>query len=194
MGNAALIDEHLPIYDVVERHQTVVRAPRETVYETVRRLDMRRSPIIRALFELRSVPALLSRSSSHRSERLGLTLDGLLQSGFIFLGERLGEELLLGLVGRFWTFLGSTLRTNADDFHGFQRPGYAKAAWDFRLDEEGSSTLLTTETRVLCTDEASRSKFRLYWAVIGPFSGLIRKEILRVVKSKAEDDTRKVTT
>ena len=47
-------------------------------------------------------------------------------------------------------------------------------------------TLLATETRVLCLDTASRRRFRLYWTLIGPFSGLIRKDILRSIKRQAE--------
>lgn len=187
MDRAALIDEYLPDYDVVERHRTFVRASRGAVYEAVRGLDMTRSPVIRALFALRSAPALMSRFSA-RGERLGLTLDGLLHNGFILLGERPGEGILLGLVGRFWTPSGGVLGMDAGEFATFRRPDYAKAAWDFRLSVEGDAILLTTETRILCTDEASRKKFRLYWALIGPFSGLVRKEILRAIKSAAEDD------
>ena len=184
-----LIDEYLPEYDVVERHRTAIRASREPVYESVRRLDMTRSPVIRSLFALRSLPALMSRSSTHRgeSQSLGLTLDGLLDNGFVLLGERRGEELLLGLVGRFWTPSGHLLRVDANDFRDFQRPGYARAAWNFSLSGmEDGATRLATETRVQCTDSTSRRRFRLYWTVVGPFSGLIRREILRSIKRDVE--------
>jgi hypothetical protein len=46
--------------------------------------------------------------------------------------------------------------------------------------------MLATETRVLCLDDSSRRKFKLYWTLIAPFSGLIRNEALRVVKRAAE--------
>ena len=181
-----LIDEYLPEYDFVERHRTLIRAPREAVYEAVRRLDMIRSPVIRGLFALRSLPAILARSSTRKNERLGLTLDGLLGSGFVLLGERRGEELLLRLVGRFWTPSGGTLPVDADEFRAFRRPGYARAVWNFSLSEEDGNTLLATETRVQCTDGTSRRRFGIYWTVIGPFSGLIRREILRSIKRDAE--------
>lgn len=176
----------MPHHDAVERHRKVVRAPREVVYEAIRGLDVGRSPIIRALFALRGLPVLLSRSSARGGGSLGHTLDGLLRSGFVMLGERPKEELLLGLVGRFWTPSGGILQTDAGGFRAFRTPGYAKAAWDFRLSGEGETTLLTTETRVLCTDATSRRKFRLYWTVIGPFSGLVREEMLRAIKNTAE--------
>lgn len=34
--------------------------------------------------------------------------------------------------------------------------------------------------------EITRSKIRVYWSLIGPFSGLIRKAILKQVKTEAE--------
>lgn len=182
-----LIDEYLPQHDFVERHQTFIRAPRGLVYKAVRHLDMTRSPVIRSLFVLRSLPAFLSRRSGQKRERLGLTLDGLLNSGFVLLEEKPGEELLLGLIGRFWTPSGGLVRVDADEFRAFRRPGYTRAAWNFSLfEEEDGNTLLVTETRVQCTDSTSRKRFGLYWTVIGPFSGLIRREILRSIKHDAE--------
>jgi hypothetical protein len=45
---------------------------------------------------------------------------------------------------------------------------------------------VVTETRVRVPDDASRRKFLLYWAVIGSFSGLIRRQALGLVKAEAE--------
>ena len=182
-----LIDELLPTYDVVERHQIGIHAPLERVYDAVRDLDLSCSRAIRWLFLLRGLPALWH--SSHRGdERLGLTLDGLLRSGFILLGEKPPQELLLGLVGRFWRPSGDIQRLGVGGFRSFNRPGYAKVAWNFSLSEqEGGTTLLSTETRVLCLDAASRRRLSLYWVFIRPFSGLIRREMLRSIKSITED-------
>jgi hypothetical protein len=70
---------------------------------------------------------------------------------------------------------------DAAGFVTFAEPGYAKVVWDFRLADEGGATRLTTETRIACTDAASRRRFRLYWRVIRPFSGLLRRVFLRAV-------------
>ncbi len=43
------------------------------------------------------------------------------------------------------------------------------------------------ETRVQCLGPRARRNFRLYWALIGPFSGLIRKEALRLVRKGLEE-------
>jgi hypothetical protein len=45
---------------------------------------------------------------------------------------------------------------------------------------------LTTETRIKCLDNESRRSFGFYWMFIQPFSGLIRMEMLRAIKRKAE--------
>lgn len=181
-----LIDKYLPSYDVTERHQVTIRAPIEKVYESVRALDMNGSAVIRALFFLREIPGYFT-SRSRPDARLGLTFDGLLQSGFILLGESSPEEILLGLVGRFWTASGCIQRLDAAGFQSFDEPGYAKAAWNFSLkSEDDGRTRLATETRVLCLDAASRRRFRIYWTFIRPFSGLTRKEVLRAVRKQVE--------
>ncbi len=79
----------------------------------------------------------------------------------------------------------------ADDFAGFSRPGYAKVAWNFRLRAElPQSTFLSTETRIRCFGLAALWKFRIYWTLVRPFSGLIRKVILKQVKTEAESSER----
>ena len=48
---------------------------------------------------------------------------------------------------------------------------------------------LTTETRVLLTDARARRRFRLYWLVVRPMSGLVRRSWLRAAKRRAEAAT-----
>jgi hypothetical protein len=54
-------------------------------------------------------------------------------------------------------------------------------AANFRI-REGE---LTTETRVLLTDERSRRAFGRYWLLIRPFSGLIRRRWLAAIVCRA---------
>lgn len=180
-----LIDEQMPRWDFVERHETVVRAPPERVWMAMRTMDLSRSPIVRVLFGLRSLPALFSRKRRERA--LGATFDGLLRSGFVLLAEKPREEVVLGLVGRFWRPTGNLVRVDPSEFRTFGRPGMTVAAWNFTLAPDSSGGVrLATETRVRCTDAASRRAFGRYWAVVGPFSGLIRAEMLRAIRRAAE--------
>ncbi len=171
-----LIDDFLPNYDVRERHQTKVHASVDEVYAAVRQLDISQAKLTQWLFRLRGIP-----TSSN------FNLDDFLKMRFILLGERPNEELLLGLVGRFWTLSGKLRRLESEAYRNFNEQGYAKAAWNFSLSEEpNNSVLLETETRVYCLDGVSRKHFRLYWFLVGRFSGLIRREILQAIKRNAE--------
>lgn len=181
-----LIDEYLPAYDVTEQHYLDIQAPVEKIYAAAYELDMSRSRWIRGLFLLRGLPAFLF-SRQQRGHGLGLHMAGLLKSGFVFLGEMPPQELVLGLVGKFWTTSGCPQRLDAAGFQNFTTPGFAKAVWNFSLERRAAQvTRLHTETRVLCLDAVSRRRFRFYWFFIRPFSGLVRMEILRALKRNAE--------
>jgi len=184
-----LIDEWMPRWEVRERHETRIRAGREQVWARVRALDFGRSPVVGALFALRSLPGLLT--ARGRRKVLDARRGGLLRAGFVVLQESACDELVLGLVGRFWRPGGGIERVAPEEVRGFGRPGFAVAAWNFSLSGgDGDGVRLATETRVRCTDEASRRSFGRYWRVIRPFSGLIRMEMLKSVRRAAEADAR----
>ena len=163
-----------------ERHDVVVRAPVERVYGAVRALDISDARVTRLLFRLRGLPS-----------QPRFTLDDFLKMRFILLGERSDEELLLGLVGKFWTPAGELRRIERAEFKDLNERGYAKAAWSFHLTQATHDEVsLETETRVYCTDGLSRMKFRLYWTVVGVFSGIVRREMLQIIKRNAESGER----
>jgi hypothetical protein len=181
-----LIDDFLPDFDVSEYHELEIRASPERVYEAASNLNLSRSKIVRLLLAARGMPSRLRRTNESAQEPC-FNLDGLLQSGFVLLGEDPQKELLLGLVGKFWTPAGSIQKIKADDFQVFHEKGFAKAVWNFAMDEKSPDKIrLSTQTRVLCLDDASRSRFRFYWTFIRPFSGLIRMEVLRAIRKEAE--------
>ena len=79
------------------------------------------------------------------------------------------------------------MELTAKDFAEFSRSGIAKAAWNFKLwCESPRSTVLSTETRIKCFGQGTLWKFRIYWTFVGPFSGLMRKAILKRVKTETE--------
>ena len=168
------IERFLPDPQFVERHRTRVRADAATVDAAARSLDLGGSALARMLFRLRGMPAD------------ALRLDGLERIGFTRLVDEPGD-LVLGVIGRFWKPTGSVERFAPADFVAFDRPGYARAAWSFSIEVRGPrDTLLETETRIRCTDDASRRSFARYWTVIRPFSGLIRRAALRSIRREAE--------
>ena len=169
-----LIDDFLPEYDFVETHSIAINANAERVYAAANEVDFSESFIVRCLLRLRGMSTE------------GVNLKNLEYSKFKILGETLNKELLIGLAGRFWTSWGDMQKVDASNFREFEKPGYAKAVWNFSLDGSSNETNLTTETRIRCLDDGSRRSFGFYWMLIRPFSGLIRMEMLRTIKRKAE--------
>ncbi len=169
-----LIERFMPTYHVSARYERDADAPVERLYAAARCLDMGGSWIVRGLYRLRGLPAA------------SLTLDGMLKLGFVLLADAPNQEIVFGLIGRFWTLSGGIQAVSPAEFFGFDRPGYAKVAGNIAFAAQPSGRVqVSTETRVHCPDEASLRSFRLYWALIGPFSGLIRKEWLRLIEREA---------
>ena len=169
-----LIDEFLPDYDFVERHDIAIHAAGADIYRAANETDFSESFIIRWLFRLRGLSGQ------------NVTLRSMRRSRFEILGETLNREMVIGLIGKFWTPGGGLQKINAESFKRFETPGFAKAVWNFSLDPEGVNTRLSTETRIKCTDAESKRRFGFYWMFIRPFSGLIRTEMLKLIKQKAE--------
>ena len=169
-----LIDDFLPEYDFVETHSIAIDASVEQVYAAANEVDFADSFIVKCLLRLRGMSGE------------AVSLRNLEYSKFKILGERLNKEVLIGLAGRFWTPWGDMQTVDASNFREFDKRGYAKAVWNFSLDGSSNGTNLTTETRIRCLDVGSRRSFGFYWTFIQPFSGLIRKEMLRTIKLKAE--------
>jgi hypothetical protein len=64
-----------------------------------------------------------------------------------------------------------------------------KIIWNFYFKEiHENKTMVSTETRILCLTNKSKLLFSMYWFFIKPFSGLIRLEMLRLIKKKAENN------
>jgi hypothetical protein len=188
-GNADSIramDDFLPNHEFAAHYDIRVNAPPSVVYECLLRSDFNQHWLVRLLMTLRTGKRP-SRNSIPRDLRQRLQ-----GSGFVVLKEIPNEELVLGVAGKFWhPDGGRCLELMPHQFAGFSREGYAKAAWNFKLGAESpQGSVLGTETRIQCFGPAALWKFRAYWTVVGPFSGLIRKAILQQVKAGAESIAR----
>jgi hypothetical protein len=179
-----LIDRFLPDYDVIEHHAVDVNAPVDEAYQAVRNFDLARSPVVLLLLFVRGMPRMFTGGGPAVTEA---RLDQLLETGFVVLEEQPGRELVLGVVGKFWRPTSGLRRIEPGEFADFDAPGFAKAAWNFVVSERaGRGSTVVTETRVLCTDDDARRRFSRYWWLIGPFSALIRRVMLRNIKRDAE--------
>ena len=169
------VERLLPEFDVESRHSIRISAPADKVYAVARRLDVSASWVIRLLFRLRGLPAS------------ALNVEGLQRLRFKVLEESPPHCWAMGIVGRFWTLSGQLLDFDPERFADFCEPGYAKAVWSFEIREDCyGATFVETVTRVRCLDPASRRRFLRYWRIVGPFSGLIRGQMLKMLRRQAE--------
>lgn len=187
-----LLDEVMPSYHFHETHAIDVRASPEAALDAVRSLRPGDVRLLTALLSLRNLPArLFGRRPPVWSSESSL-LDQLLARGFVVVAENPDRELVVGVVGRFWrpdAWSSDQVQSPVSDgqeFVAFDLPGYAKASANFLVEPAGALTRVTTETRIQATDSAARRKFAPYWALIRPGSGLIRRDLLRAVRRRAE--------
>jgi hypothetical protein len=181
---ARRLDEFLPTFHFNEVHATTVEASPARVMQAIREVAPDEIRFFRGLMLVRGFGRRVDRADAS-----GSVLDGALRRGFLMLAED-DRAIVLGVVGRFWRLSGETIRlASAREFLDFDRPAYAKAAVDFRLDDAGDGrTRVTTETRILGTDAEARRKFGRYWRVIHPGSAFIRRMWLAAIKKRAESN------
>jgi hypothetical protein len=185
-----LIDTWMPRWDARERHRVRVRARPDEVYAALRTADLAAHPAVRALLLLRALPAALASGARRRELRRRsaepVTLAAFEEQGFRVLAEDPPRELLIGLEGVFWTAGGGIRAVDPARFAGPVPPGMARAAWNFSIVPDAGGCVLRTETRILAGDHAARRRFRLYWLLVRPGSGLIRRLMLRSIRAEAE--------
>ncbi len=186
-----LLEQTLPQHDVNEIHSIQVCAAPEVVYHALHSLRVSDLRLARFLFWLRRLPALLiapGRAVIGQQPSKQPFLQLLNQAGFVLVAEAPNEEIVIGLVGKFWQPVQNQVKlADGTEFLHFDDPTYAKAVINFHLVRKSDTKVhLTTETRVHVPNPASRRFFRLYWMLIGFFSGVIRVEILKQIKHVAE--------
>lgn len=170
-----LLDQVMPEFDRREVHRRSSAAPASALWDAIHELRANELAIMRMLMGIRT----LGRKVGDGEQTV---LDGFMRMGFRQLAEEPGRELVVAGIGRFWTPSGGLGKvTGKEQFLGFEEPGYAKAAFNFRIEDGGFST----ETRIAGTDARSRRLFGLYWLLIRPGSGLIRREWLRALDRRA---------
>jgi hypothetical protein len=168
---------------LVEIDRVDLSAPQARVWELVRHGDLARSPLIRALFAIRTLPSRLA-GTVQSSRRI--CIDDLASSpaqpGFQVLLDDPPHEFAVGAIGKVWEAdIPFVPVVDANEFAAFAQPGFVKVAWAIRVTTHGPNEAhLEIEVRVDGDDEAW-SKFRRYFRVIGPASRFIRHSLLRAL-------------
>lgn len=190
MTDKLVLDEFVPTYDHAICVSGVFRAPPSEVFAAITNLDLFQLPLARVLLEARALPGRLVDARARRrgqavaAELPTFRIRDLPMRGWVLLGERPGEELVYGQVGKPWKGAGGVPDhpVTADKFADFAEPGFAKLAESTLVTPYGAAAcVLTAESRVALTDEDSRRRFRRYWLATGPFIRLMRPAIMRAL-------------
>jgi hypothetical protein len=190
----AVLDDLMPVYRHRERHATEIRATPEAVWSALHTVPGGDLRLTRLLTGIRALPGRL------RGRGRGLPADrGFLEAfvarGFRELRADPPWTLVAGGAGQPWRLRGGEMADviDAAGFRTFARPGFVLMATSFELEAVGERTRLSTETRVQPTDRAAGRAFRPYWCAIRAGSGLIRRDVLRAVRWRAESDVTPAT-
>ncbi|MGH3097728.1 MAG: hypothetical protein ACRDMV_17220 [Streptosporangiales bacterium] len=168
------LDEALPRWHHCERHQIAVSAPPPAVLNAAEQVTWREVPLFRALMNVRFPGSALPGDAP--------VLDWFVRTGFTVL-DRTEDELLVGSLQPVTRGVPAVDLAGLEPagFRAFDRPGYAKIAFNFRC----TGKVLSTETRVLATDPRARRVFGAYWLAIRAGSGIIRHVWLRAIRRRA---------
>ncbi len=178
-----LLDELLPAYDVSAVYSRAIAAGADDVFAALHTFTAADLRVTGVLMALRGLVGGRRRTA----DRERPLLDAMRGRDFAVLGERAGEELVLGLISKPWR-LAPVTRPIADaaDFEAFTEPGWVRAAMNLRIEPEDGGSRLVTETRVQATDAGARRRFACYWRLIALGSGVIRRDMLAAIARRAE--------
>ena len=178
------LDDLLPNSHHVTRQSQRISAPPDVVWDALQEVRLSGLPVTLALSAVRLLPVLLSGRGSGRLHDRPF-LDAL---PVPLLASSAPESVVFGGVLQPWRLTGGEEppSLDAEGVHRWVRPGWVKAAMDFRLRPVRDGTELSSETRVLATDPGTRRRFDRYWRFVRPGSTAIRWEVLTAVQLRAE--------
>jgi hypothetical protein len=179
------LDDFLPDYQFREYHELVVQAPPERVAAAAREVSFGDMPAAVWLMRLRRLAGGRP-GAGHVDRRPILEIMARPGSGFLPLDVSNPREIVYGMVGRPWTNERPPRVSTAEGFQAFHTPGHIRVAFDIHIVDLGEGRVrVSTETRTLGNDDASRRVFARYWRLIYPGSAIIRGVWLEAIASKA---------
>ena len=178
------LDELLPQPDHVTRQSRWIAAPPSVVWDALHEVKLTRLPLTVVLSAARFLPVLLAgKGFGYLHDRPFLDV-----LPVPVLSREPPEAVVFGGALQAWRLAGGEEppKLDADGLRNWSEPGWVKAAMDFRVTPVGNGTELSSETRVVSTDDVSRCRFAFYWLFVQPGSTAIRWEVLTAVALKAE--------
>jgi hypothetical protein len=176
-----LLDTLLPSWDFNEVHGIDVAASPERTWTALKQVTIGELPLARVLTLVRGIGG-----RAWMPDRPFLDA-----AGFLTPLAQADHERVSGMVGRPWRLRPAVVPiSGAADFIGFDRPGWVRVATNFRVVAIAGGSRLETETRIQATDRAARRRFAAYWRMVGFGSALVRRDVLRATRKRAERSPR----
>jgi hypothetical protein len=197
---ANLVDGFLPQFDVSDTVAVTASADATACWDALMAADLievgKTKPLVGLLGAMRMLPELASHllhgePPPRAPDALRLREMGKLprsEGGWTLLDERPGDEIALGLVGKFWRPVIEYAPVEAGEFRDFDEPGWAKTVYALRVVAvDDAHTLLTGTMRTATTDAKSQRWFRRYWTFgVGSGAHVLVEGLLDVVRERAE--------
>ena len=185
-----IFDRILPAYRQREVHSIRLSVPPERAWTALTEVMPADLQLARVLSGVRRLPRRIrDRSRTATTEASGPVLATFRRTPWLTLAEEPGRALVAGRIARFWQPVPEQAVgvRDADEFRAFGEAGFAKAVISFEVLPDGAGSRLVTETRVQGTDARARRLFALYWLVIRPGSGLIRRDLLHAAHRRCRN-------
>ncbi len=170
------LEQTMPVFHFHERHSRWINASPEQVWQALTTLTLDQLTLTRALVAIRHIRAHAATPAKP-----------LFTDGPVRMFEITPAAYAVGgAVARPWQHRPARADiASLEEFARFAEPGWTKYLTDFHLQPCNGGVQLTTETRGYSTDSRARRRFAVYWALIRPASGLVRRDMLATVRRRA---------
>lgn len=180
-----VLDDVIPRPDHRSRHQRHISEPPDQVWTALLTASIDAHPVARFLMGARKLPTrfLGPRPSTGRQPRTLVEM-----APYPIVSMTPGRGIVIAGIGQPWKLNGDHRppHLSAADLARFATPGWAKVAMDVRIAPADGGAVISTETRVVATDERSRRSFGVYWNIIRVPSGVLRRLMLSAVAADAQ--------
>lgn len=179
------LDDIMPQYQFFERHSKRVHARPEQLMQAVRQSTFGDLKSLATLLRIRAAALRLpDKSASFQNMRV---LDAFAMSGYV--SDNGAHEIVMA--GGANALEKRPLKPRSpQEFAADQQPGTVKIAFNFTAEDVGGGwSIVSTETRIFASDDSTRRGMARYWRLIVPGSGLLRRQWLNGIKTRAESMT-----
>jgi hypothetical protein len=177
------LDDVMPEYQFSEIHSTRTKAKPELVIQAARESTWGDLKSLNTLMKIRGA---VTRAPFHDTGYFSpekRVSDAFAASGYLSDTSQ-HEFVMFGAVNM--RLKRAVPVKNWQEFVAYREQGAVKTAFDFRAEDAGGGwTTVTTETRMMVYADSTRGP-AIYWRLIVPGSGLLRREWLDGIKRRAE--------